>query len=646
MENKKNKVKNVEEIDKRFEILLKKVKQKDRELIKKAYDFAKEKHKKQKRKSGEPYLIHPFEVFLMVLELGLDKESMIAALLHDVVEDCNDVNIEIIKEEFGEEVANIVDSLTKIKHYGDNKKVNNVEGYKKILLASVKDVRVLIIKILDRLHNMRTLKYHYKKEKIEKIAQETLDIFAPIAQKLGLYEIKWELEDLSFRYLNPEMYYYIKDKIKLKRAEREEVVKKLVTELEILLKKKKIKFTKIIGRPKSFYSIYKKIKDKSRNLENIYDLYAIRIITKEISDCYHVLYFIHQNFNVFPNRLKDYIATPKSNGYQSIHTVIFSDLIKYPVEIQIRTEEMHKIAEFGVAAHWRYKNLRKDKKFEKKINWLREIREWTIQNDEEEFLKLLKIKFFEDEIFLFTPKNDIITLPEGSTPIDFAYSIHTDIGNTAIKAKVNGEVVSLDRKLKNGDIVEIVTDKKSKPNEKWLKFVKTSKARVKIREALNIKHSGKQVEDLKGKESILKNIVFPDNYKKFKKAGCCSIKKGDNVVGVVNKEKELVIHNANCENAKYSLNKKILLKWKKEKEKPVTLNILSEDRIGWIMDLLSILNSMNVSIEKVNSKSMKNNKFKMSITFRDLGNVEKIEKEIKKIDGVISVSKSKPFFSF
>jgi len=644
MESKEEKLMSEKKIEDDFLDYLKKKRRYNKRIIE-AFEFATEAHKDQKRASGEPYIVHPTAIAKELIELGLDSTTIISALLHDVLEDTKVSKKEII-EIFGEEIANIVDSLTKINDYTETKDNRKLEAVKKVLLASAKDIRVLLIKIYDRLHNMRTLNYLPEKKRV-RIAQETMDIYVPIAQKLGLYKVKWEFEDLSFKYLNPEMYYYVKEKIKLRREKREKITKEIAKEIEELLKKEKVHFVKVLGRPKSFYSIFKKIKNKGKNIENLYDIYAVRIITKTIQDCYHILYIIHQHFNVFPNRLKDYITNPKENGYQSIHTVIFSEKVKMPVEIQIRTEEMHKLAEFGIAAHWRYKHFEKDKIFDKKIDWLREVMEWIkSQENNEEFLNLLKFKFFEDEIFVFTPKNDVITLPEGSTPIDFAYIIHTEVGDHTVRAKVNGEVVPLDKILKNGDIVEIITDQKARPNERWLNFVKTSKARFKIREALNLKHSGKSSSEVISDKSLLDLIKIPENYKKVKIAKCCKIKRGEPIVGVLNKNKELVIHNVSCENAKYTINKKVSLSWKDMKNKNIILNIVLEERIGLIMDLLNKIAEENVNIEKVNSKSTKDSKFRMQLTLSNVSDVDKLIKKIKEMDNLISITKSKPGFLF
>jgi GTP pyrophosphokinase len=621
--------------------------------IRRAFEFAKKAHLYQRRKSGQPYIVHPLEVAKIVAKLGMDEASIISAFLHDVVED-TDYNLEDIKKEFGEEVASIVDGLTKIKNFGykqDDKKssdinIKEVQTLRKILLASAKDIRILIIKLCDRLNNMRTLKY-MSEEKQKRISKETLLIYVPIAQKIGIYSLKWELEDLALKFQNPEMYQYIKKKIGLKRKEREEIIQKAVLEIKEFLNSKGVHDVILLGRPKNFYSIYKKIKDKAKNFEDIYDLYAIRIITKNVAECYLILGLLHEHFKSFPNRLKDYIANPKANGYQSIHTLIYSNAIKFPVEIQIRTEEMHKLAEFGVAAHWKYKNITEDKKFEKKISWLREVLEWEKEHkDDLEFLNLLKFDFFEDEIFIFTPKNDIITLPEGSSVLDFAYAVHTDIGNHAYKAKINGVISTIDSILKSGDIVEIITNKNVKPSEKWLSFVKTSKARSKIRDALNLRHSGKQLKESEEIpfEKLKEKINRINEFKKVRKAGCCNFNYLDPIVGVVSKSGELVVHSANCENAKYTLNKKIPLSWERIMNKEVTLIMNLKDRYGLLIDILNVFNEFNVNVTKLNTKVQKDGSVKIEVKLLDFPEMDKLVSKLKKLDSIVNVRVQRGLF--
>jgi GTP pyrophosphokinase len=622
----------------------------EKKKIREAYEFSKKAHAPQKRKSGEPYLLHPLAVATMVHSLGLDSNSIIAALLHDVVED-TDTSSNEIKQMFGDEVSMIVDGLTKIDGFAKTKSDEKIEALRKVLLASAKDIRILIIKLCDRLHNMRTLG-HQSLEKKERIAKETMLIYAPIAQKIGLYSIKWELEDLSFKYINPDMYQFVKGKVNMQRKDREEVLDKAVIEIKNVLDTNKFKYKSVLGRPKNFYSIYKKIKNNAKTFEDIYDLYAIRINVDSISDCYTLLGHIHDKFQAFPDRLKDYIANPKLNGYQSIHTTIFSKAINCPVEIQIRTEDMHKLAEFGVAAHWRYKTLKEDKKFDKKIAWLREVMMWEKEHkDNDEFMKLLKFDFFENEIFVFTPKNDVIVLPEDATVLDFAYSVHTEVGDKAFKGKVNGAACTLDKKLNSGDIVEVIINPNGKPSEKWLKFVQTNKARIKIRNTLNLKKSGPNniTVDDELFDTLKLKIKSIEDFKKTRKAGCCDFTYGEEIVGVIGgkgKDRELVVHNVDCDNAKFTINEKIGLKWKEQKTKEIVFELVLKDKIGLLMDILNLFASKNVSIVSINSKVLKNGDTNMILVLDEGNYIESLERKLREFSFVRSLKLKKKFFKF
>lgn len=460
----------------------------DLSLIQKAYDIARTAHEGQFRKSGEPYIIHPLCVATILAELEMDKESIVAGLLHDVVEDTVLSNEEI-RQEFGAEVALLVDGVTKLGKlsYEADKVEVQAENLRKMFLAMAKDIRVILIKLADRLHNMRTLKY-MKPEKQREIARETMDIYAPIAQRLGISRIKTELEDLSLKYLEPEAYYDLVEKIAVRKSTRDEYVEMLEDEVGGYVREAGIE-AKIQGRAKHFFSIYKKMVGQGKTLDQIYDLFAIRIIVKDVKDCYAALGVIHEKYKPIPGRFKDYIAMPKANMYQSLHTTLIGPTGQ-PFEIQIRTKEMHRTSEYGIAAHWKYKeavngnSIGGKKQEEEKLSWLRQILEWQQEaSDNKEFMSLLKndLDLFADTVFCFTPTGDVKNLPMGSTTIDFAYSIHSAVGNRMIGAKVNGKLVPIDYTIQNGDQIEVITSQNSKgPSMDWLSVVKSTQAKNKI----------------------------------------------------------------------------------------------------------------------------------------------------------------------
>ena len=493
------------------DILLQKIKENctnvDLDIVNKAFNLAYEAHKEQKRESGEPYIIHPIDVAVILAELGMDTSTIVAGLLHDVIED-TDYTYDDIKNIFSEEVANLVSGVTKItKMEYKSKEEQQADNFRKMLLAMASDIRVIIIKLADRLHNMRTLKY-MPKEKQKRISKETLDIYAPLAHRLGISKVKWELEDLCFRYLHEEEYYDLVHQISEKRVERETYIAQIIKDLYSKLEEAEID-SDIDGRPKHFYSIYRKMVTKNKSIEQIFDLTAIRILVNSVKDCYEVLGIVHTIYKPIPGRFKDYIAMPKPNMYQSLHTTVIGPQGK-TFEIQIRTFEMHKTAEYGIAAHWKYKegdtSDTKGKSFENKLVWLRDMLEWQKEtSDAEEFMEGFKINLFTDEIFLFTPKGVVIDLPNGATPIDFAYRIHTDIGNKCIGAKVNGKIVPLDYKLKTGQIVEILTSNSSKgPNMDWLSIAKSNQAKSEIKAWF--KKAKKEENINKGKEVFEKEL--------------------------------------------------------------------------------------------------------------------------------------------
>ncbi len=482
----------------------------DTKLVLKAYNYAKENHGNQLRKSGEPYIIHPIQVAYTLAELELDEATICAALLHDVVEDTPVTQEDLIKE-FGEEIAEMVDGVTKLgKLSYTSIEEQQVENYRKMFLAMGKDIRVILIKLADRLHNMRTLKFLSRERQIAN-AKETMDLYAPLANRLGVYSLKWELEDLAFKYLYPEDFREIVEGIDKKREERLKFIDLIMDQIRVELKKQKID-AEVTGRAKHFYSIYRKMKRDNVTLDQIYDLFALRIIVNSIKDCYAALGVVHELYTPMPGRFKDYIAVPKPNMYQSLHTTLIGEK-GTPFEVQIRTWDMHKVAEFGIAAHWAYKetSFAKGKKANVKVEddklaWVRETLEW--QKDEqnpESFMDTLKKELFEDEVYIFTPKGAIKALPKGSTPIDFAYSIHEQIGHKMVGCKINSKMMPIITKLQNGDIVEILTSDQSKgPSRDWLKFVKSSGARSKILSWFKKNQRAENIE--KGKDLIEKEI--------------------------------------------------------------------------------------------------------------------------------------------
>ena len=495
-----------------LENLLQKIKENcnniDTDIIKKAYDLANDAHKNQIRESGEPYVTHPIDVAIILAEMGMDTSTIAAGLLHDVIEDTH-YTFEDIQEVFNEEIAYLVQGVTKLgKIEYKTKEEQQADNVRKMLLAMAKDIRVIIIKLADRLHNLRTLKY-MPKEKQKQKAKETLDIYAPLAHRLGMSKIKWELEDLSFRYLHEEEYYDLVKQIAEKRVERETYISEIMEDLHNKLEDSEID-SDIDGRPKHFYSIYKKMVNKNKSIEQIFDLTAIRILVNTVKDCYGVLGIVHTIYKPIPGRFKDYIAMPKLNMYQSLHTTVIGPQGK-TFEIQIRTFEMHKTAEYGIAAHWKYKegdNNKEEKgqSFESKLAWVRDMLEWQKEtSDAEEFIESFKIDLFADEIFVFTPKGVVINLPSGATPIDFAYRIHTDVGNSCVGAKVNAKIVPLDYKLKTGEIVEVMTSKNAKgPNMDWLNMANSNQAKSKIRQWF--KKIKKEENIDKGKDSFEKEL--------------------------------------------------------------------------------------------------------------------------------------------
>ncbi|MEA3293065.1 MAG: RelA/SpoT family protein [Patescibacteria group bacterium] len=549
----------------------------DFELIKKAYLLAKKAHKGQKRMSGEDYIIHPLWTAHHLAELKSTSTMIAAGLLHDVAED-TEIPIEVIKKEFGEEIAFLVEGVSKlgkIKYHGVEREVENL---RKLFLAMAEDIRVIIIKFCDRLHNLETLQY-LPKNKQKRIALEALEIYSPIAHRLGIGEIKGKMEDIAFSFAYPKEYQGLIERVKDKYEEREEYLKKIKPLLEKGTKKEKIELIKIHSRAKHYWSLYQKLKQYDNDLSKIYDLVALRIIVRDVEDCYKTIGLIHGFWRPLPGRIKDYIALPKLNGYQSLHTTIFCEDGKI-VELQVRTEKMHNEAEFGIAAHWRYSETKGSKNFIKQktiknsknnLKWVAQFKKWQEENEKIEpnrYLESIKTDFFNKRIFIFTPKGSVIDLPENACAIDFAYAVHTEIGNRCKEAKINGKISMLSKSLKNGDIVEIITAKLKKPSRDWLNIVKTNLARSQIKKQLKNKlDSEKEIIQKEKVAKITKKILpKPVSKKKplmpkkvsvilagekgisTKLAKCCSPQKDDAIKAYITKNTGATIHKIGCKN--------------------------------------------------------------------------------------------------
>jgi len=476
----------------------------DQELIEKAYKLALDKHQGQLRNSGEEYIIHPVAVAKILAELNMDDETICAGLMHDVLEDTDYTRDEMIKE-FGEEITDLVDGVTKLsKMKNQSKEENQIENMRKMVLAMANDIRVIIIKLADRLHNLRTLEYMSRSKQIEK-ATETLEIYVPLAHRLGINTVKWELEDLCLRYINPIAYYTVVEEIDQKRSERERIIDGIIDHLSQEVDKLKIKYT-ITGRPKGIYSIYNKMKKQNSSIDNIYDLIAIRVMVENINECYAVLGVVHNIWKPLIGRFKDYISMPKQNMYQSLHTTVIGDNGQI-FEVQIRTYEMHQMAEYGIAAHWNYKEGKKKiTNFDQRLTWIRQLMEWGKDTkDSNEFMENFRGDLFSDEVYIFSPKGDLIDLPAGASPIDFAYRVHTDVGNRCVGAKVNGKIVPLNHKLQTGDIVEILTSSNSTgPSRDWLDIVVSSQAKSKIKQYFRKEKKDVNIEV--GREKLEKEV--------------------------------------------------------------------------------------------------------------------------------------------
>jgi len=710
----------------------------DSKLIMRAYKYALENHGDQKRKSGEPYIIHPIQVAYTLAELGLDDATICAALMHDLAEDTA-VTLNDISSEFSPEIAEMVNGVTKlakIKYVSAEEQ--QVENYRKMFLAMGKDIRVILIKLADRLHNIRTLKF-LKRDRQIAIAQETIDLYAPLANRLGVFSMKWELEDQAFKYLYPEEYREIVEGIAKKREERLKFIDQIVDEIKINLKKEKI-VCEITGRAKHLYSIYRKMKRDNKTLDQIYDLFALRILVNSVKDCYAALGVVHELYTPMPGRFKDYIAVPKPNMYQSLHTTLLGPN-GTPFEVQIRTYNMHRIAEFGIAAHWAYKEqsfLHGKKENvtvkEDKLAWLRESLEWQkdMQNPDE-FMSTLKTELVEDSVYVFTPKGQIKTLPKGSTPIDFAYSIHADIGNKMVGAKINSKMMPIITPLHNGDIVDIMTNDNSKgPSRDWLKFVKSSSAKTKIqqwfkknerdlniergkeiiaRELKRIRLNSDELLTSKNIESTLQKYSFKtiddmyaavgfgsitatkvlskilEEYRKTKpnteieekieelhtrhninenvsKTGiivkgidnclvklskCCNPVPGDEIIGYITRGRGVTVHTKDCVNVKdlFKEEERIIdVYWAQEstnKSYNVEMTVFANDREELLGDIMRTAQQDNLKIVGVQAKSNKEKIVMVELTLevKDIEAVNKIQRQLGKIDSVYDVKRKK-----
>lgn len=587
-------------------------------MLQKAYEIADKMHSGQTRQSGEEYVTHPMNVALILTELHADLPSLIAAILHDTLEDTT-LTPEKLKELFGFEVLQLVQGVTKLnKLQFKSSKEQQLENTRKMLLAMANDIRVVLIKLADRLHNMRSLGI-FRRDKQSRIAQETLEIFVPLAGRLGIYRIKWELEDLAFRAMEPEEFKELADKVSMKRSERELLVDQVIDEISKMLKSENISF-EISGRAKNLYSIYKKMDKDDKDVDEIFDLHAVRVLVEDIPTCYKVLGYVHTQWKPLPGRIKDYIAVPKSNGYKSLHTTVIGPR-GFPIEIQIRTYEMHADAEYGIAAHWKYKeNNKVDANDETKLSWLRQLLEWQSEIEPtEDFVEQVKTDLFSDEVLVFTPKGDIINLPVGATPIDFAYRIHTDVGNSCIGAKVNGKIVQLTYKLVTGDRVQVMTSKHiDGPSRDWLKVVAANSTKEKIRAWFRKKAEGENPKDDEEEEPKPKPQPQQRRPSRVGKAGamiilknmdnapvilarCCNPIVGDPVVGFVTRGRGVSIHRTNCPNfanLKAEAERIVEAEWITDSKKTfvVGINILVDNKPGVLAKLSGIISETGVNI--------------------------------------------------
>ncbi|OGC04256.1 hypothetical protein A2276_06620 [candidate division WOR-1 bacterium RIFOXYA12_FULL_43_27] len=627
-------------------------------MIEKARRFAEEKHKDHKRLSGEPFITHPIEVARILTELEQDEPTICAALLHDTIEDAG-VTVEEISRLFSPEIAELVSGVTKLGQLVyESKEERQAENFRKMFIAMGRDLRVIIIKLADRLHNMRTLQYLSPK-RIRENALETREIYAPLAHRLGMWKLKWELEDLSFQYLEPEQFADINKKVAESRGSREEYINRFQAEVKALLDKVNIPST-IYGRAKHFYSIYQKMLARGIEFEEIYDLTAVRIIVDSVKECYAVLGIIHAAWKPIPGRFRDYIAVPKSNGYQSLHTTVVGEGGR-PVEIQIRTKKMHRVAEYGIAAHWVYKEKTTDREFDLKMSWFRRLLENQSElKDAKDFMESLKIDLFTDEVFVYTPKGDVFQLTVGSTPVDFAYHVHTQVGHRVAGAKANGRIVPLDYKLQNGDIIDIITGKVDQPSLDWLNFVKSANARSRIKNWFKKHREEEYVAEKKIEETRPVEISKPHKRKivlGIKVSGlenvstriskCCKPLPGDRIIGIVSSGKGVSVHKAACPTlARQKVNKEKLVEveWDLSRDSfyPVEIEVEAFDRVGVFKDILSQISNTgtNVSSASVTTKRGSSAFLNIIVDVKNVEHLQKVTASIRSVSDVYDVKRA------
>jgi len=635
----------------------------DLEIIKSAYEFAKRAHTSHKRLSGEPYITHPLAVAEILADLEQDPVTLAAALLHDVIEDAG-INRDELSAGFGEEIVKMVEGVTKLSQLTFiSREERQAENFRKMFVAMGEDFRIIIIKLADRLHNMRTLQY-ISPPKQKETSLETREIFAPLAHRLGMWRLKWELEDLAFSYLDPDKYEFIKKKVAENRADRESYIKDFIDSVKERLLQVGIQ-AEVNGRAKHFYSIYHKMVDQNLEFEEIYDLTAVRIIVETIKECYAVLGIVHAAWKPIPGRFRDCVAMPKSNGYQSLHTTVIGPAGR-PVEIQIRTREMHRIAEYGIAAHWRYKEGETDKVLDQKMAWFRQMLDWQSElKDAKDFMESLKIDLVVNEVFVFTPKGDVFDLPVGATAVDFAYRVHTEVGHRCMGAKVNGRIVPLDNSLGNGDIVEIITGKKDSPSMDWLSFVKTAGARIKIKNWFKRQRAEEKAEEVPEavsarEEAAVRPLLVPRPRIKVKSAitvsglenvlvkfsKCCSPIPGEEIAGFVTRGRGIAIHRQDCPNLvrqQITPEKRVKVEWNPTSDQifPVEIEIEAFDRVGVFKDILGQISetNTNVSAAEVSTKRGSSAFLRLVVDVKNTEHLERVIQAIRRVSDVYDVIK-------